>query len=1418
MSSTKNNNLNTSVEAGIDHDSFARIDTIMDYAGNFQGPVLNNGYTDDLQPTLSGRLPEGDGLTLRVFCNNVVVGYADIGDEGYWTFKPATPLEPGRTYDFQIILLDSAGTELLPSNTYTIHTTELDQDVAPAAPVITEVHDYAGDHQGVVAQGGKTDDSHPDVSGTAGAHDVVTLSVTSPSGMTTVLGSAVADSNGNWDYQLTTAQSITAALGEWTFTATATNAIGTSDSSAGYSVETVATNADVFATPEISYIIDDVGLHTGQVADGGKTDDKQPELHGTGEPGSVVTVTMYGPSTGKTYTLGRITVGNDGTWHYQFTGKQAMQAGHGAENIFHVSSVDTDGHTVTSDAFTVTLTGSNADDNTPPDITPPDAPILTGIYGTAEDGTKDGSGANSGDTLHDATPELEGVAEPGSIVKIYDGSVLIGSTMTGADHRWAFDVSSALAEGKHTFFATATDAAGNTSAHSGNFVLNIDLPDTDTTPPDAPLISGAFVTAEDGSTDGSGATNGGTLHDTTPELAGVAEPGSIVKIYEGSVLIGSTTAGADRFWAFDVSSALAEGKHTFFATATDAAGNTSAHSGNFVVNIDVPDITPPDAPTIVNYYDDAGDSTGYGNNGTTTDDTTPTLYGHADAKSVVKIYDGSTLLGSVTADKNGNWNFTPSERSEGAHVFFATATDAAGNTSGKSAGFGVIIDTSDTTPAVIEHVVDDHGSQTGDIKNGGTTDDKQPHLSGSAEAGSTVSIHQYDPYTGKEYVLGSVVASTDGHWDYQLAGGQVLQFGGESRFWVTTLDNAGNKATSADFTVTLVGENQDDTTAPDAPTIANYYDDFGDSKGFDSNGGTTDDTTPTLNGQAEANSIVKVYEGSTLLGSTTAKADGSWSYTTPVRADGKHDFTATATDAAGNASAHSGHFVINIEAADTTPPDAPTITGYHDDVGDIKGDFKGGSTTDDARPELKGHAEANSTVKVYEGNTLLGSTTAHSDGSWSFTPSSALSDDRHILTATATDAAGNVSDKSDNFAFVVDTHTEMTIAGLEDDAGTMTGLVANGGVTDDTTPVLIGTAEPGSIVYISSTGVFGESYSFSVTAGLDGKWTLSQGYAAGNYGTFSYSAYSVDVAGNHSKTVTFHVEFVAENQDDTSVPGTPTITSAYDNVGDSKGDIKSGDTTDDSTPELKGHADAGSIVTVHEGRILLGSTTAHSDGTWSFTPSARSDGTHTFYVTATNAAGHTSAHSGNFVVNVDTAPVGVSGFEDFEQANHPDHQFTDFTTDSGLKVESAERANLRDDISWYRYGNPGLDPRTNTFIDDEDLGLIKFTLPGIADTVSFFGGGATSANIHAIHAYDANGHEVAVTITMREPTDAEDFEHLVLIDKYTITPVSGQHIASFTAEGFQVIDDVSWASANAQHANLQSAMLTSPDAVEHHDI
>ena len=84
---------------------------------------------------------------------------------------------------------------------------------------------------------------------------------------------------------------------------------------------------------------------------------------------------------------------------------------------------------------------------------------------------------------------------------------------------------------------------------------------------------------------------------------------------------------------------------------------------------------------------------------------------------------------------------------------------------------------------------------------------------------------------------------------------------------------------------------------------------------------------------------------------------------------------------------------------DTTAPSAPAnlsiTTGASDNT-----------------PTVTGNAEANSTVKLFNGSVLLASTTTNSSGSFSVTVSSALSNGTYTFTLTATDAANNVSNST----------------------------------------------------------------------------------------------------------------------------------------------------------------------------------------------------------------------------------------------------------------------------------------------------------------------------------------------------------------------------------------------------------------------
>ena len=76
-------------------------------------------------------------------------------------------------------------------------------------------------------------------------------------------------------------------------------------------------------------------------------------------------------------------------------------------------------------------------------------------------------------------------------------------------------------------------------------------------------------------------------------------------------------------------------------------------------------------------------------------------------------------------------------------------------------------------------------------------------------------------------------------------------------------------------------------------------------------------------------------------------------------------------------------------------------------------------------------AEAASTVTVYDGGTALGQATADTGGLYSFV-SGTLSEGGHVITATATDVAGNMNGPSGSLSLVVDqTAPEITLTGGE---------------------------------------------------------------------------------------------------------------------------------------------------------------------------------------------------------------------------------------------------------------------------------------------------------------------------------------------------------------------------------------------------
>ena len=360
--------------------------------------------------------------------------------------------------------------------------------------------------------------------------------------------------------------------------------------------------------------------------------------------------------------------------------------------------------------------------------------------------------------------------------------------------------------------------------------------------------------------------------------------------------------------------------YSLIITVVDGGGNSVTETITIAVN-DTVDTELPPAPTL---FLDSKSDTGVSNSDGITTDTTPTLSGTAEARAVVTILDGAIEIGTATAKSNGTWKFTTSELTEGAHTFTAVATDAAGNTS--SASSILVVDVDITAPTGLVHllVTSDSGSSDTD----GITKETAPVFRVSltdAEAGDSVELL----LDGRSFgtALTKVLNATDisnGYVEFAVVDGELGTDGVKS-VSANLNDAAGNSSTTSVLAVTL------DTQAPAAPTGLDL-DDASDT-GSSNTDDITDDTTPTINGTAEADSLVTLYDtdGTTILGTATA-AGGTWSITSNVLADGAHTLTAKAVDVAGNESSASSGLVVTIDSGGDTQ--APILQSFTSSTSD----------------------------------------------------------------------------------------------------------------------------------------------------------------------------------------------------------------------------------------------------------------------------------------------------------------------------------------------------------------------------------------------------------------------------------------------------------------------------------------------------
>ena len=345
------------------------------------------------------------------------------------------------------------------------------------------------------------------------------------------------------------------------------------------------------------------------------------------------------------------------------------------------------------------------------------------------------------------------------------------------------------------------------------------------------------------------------------------------------------------------------------------------------------------------------------------------------------------MIGTATVS-GGIWSITAiTALNEGANIITAKQTDVAGNISIASSPLNVTLDT--TAPAAPGTPDLIAASDSGASNTDNITKFSLPSFSGTGENGATVTLLDGSTMIGTGTVSG-------GTWSITAA---TALSEGANRITAKQTDVAGNTSIlSTPLNVTL------DTTVP-AVTAALTND----------TGASSDDLVTadaTLNGTGDANAVVTLKEGATLLGTTTADGTGAWSFT-PELSDGPHTIVASETDTAGNRGSDSITFTLDTEAP--AAPSAPVLAALSD---------SGTSSTDNitniSLPSFSGTGEDGATVSLLDGSTMIGTGTV-SDGTWSITASTALSEGANSITAEQTDAAGNTSSSSDPLVTTLDT-------------------------------------------------------------------------------------------------------------------------------------------------------------------------------------------------------------------------------------------------------------------------------------------------------------------------------------------------------------------------------------------------------------
>ena len=177
----------------------------------------------------------------------------------------------------------------------------------------------------------------------------------------------------------------------------------------------------------------------------------------------------------------------------------------------------------------------------------------------------------------DGSVDITGVTEPSTKVELYLDSDPIRAAQVFSDSagNWSTGVVG-WQDGAHTFYVRATDSVGNVSSATATRTVTVDTVDPAAPEIDSPALARSYDI------------------DGTVVPSGTAEPRSVVTILDGITQVAQVTTSEEGDWIRTLTN-VAEGSHTYTATASDAAGNSSPGSATRTVIVD---LTAPTA-TIV---------------------------------------------------------------------------------------------------------------------------------------------------------------------------------------------------------------------------------------------------------------------------------------------------------------------------------------------------------------------------------------------------------------------------------------------------------------------------------------------------------------------------------------------------------------------------------------------------------------------------------------------------------------------------------------------------------------------------------------------------------------------------------------------------------------------------------------------------